>query len=245
MHQFLYSLIGATIYALLIKMRPIYEKKIFVFESYVNSSKYLLLILIVMGVEMNKTIRIFLLFVSSSLFASCGGMNIQPAELAVDAQPQLNLIQWDVPHTNLTMLLPDGWVSEYYQGTIAIASDSRNFFYSPSDPFEGVLVHMFLSDGPRAVGPSFDVMQIAADYIADQPNVVQAPTLVEQGGRKIITTIHMNKDSKGDVITYLTGYVLEDQQLAVFLATTPADIGPYFLPILQEMLYSIMIASQL
>jgi hypothetical protein len=172
-------------------------------------------------------------------------MKRQQTELIVVARPQLDFIQWNVPHTNLTMLLPDGWVSEYDQGTIAIASNSSNFFYSPSDPFEGVLVYMFLSDGPRAVGPSFDVMQIAADYIADQPNVVQTPTLVEQGARKIITTVHINKDSKGDVITYLTGYVLEDQQLAVFLAATPTDTELYFLPILQEMLYSILIASPL
>jgi hypothetical protein len=161
----------------------------------------------------------------------------------VNTDPQVNFTQWDVPHTNITMLLPENWVSEYYQGTISIATDSRNFFYSPSEPFEGVLVTMFLSDGPRAIGPSFDVMKLAADYITDQPNVVQAPILWEQGGRKIITTIHVNEDTKGKVITYLTGYVLEDQQLTVFLAATPRDTELFYLPILEEMLYSINIRS--
>jgi hypothetical protein len=156
---------------------------------------------------------------------------------------QVNFTHWDVPHTNLTMLLPTGWVTNYYQGDITIASGSQNLFYSPSEQFEGVLIHMFLSEGPRAVGPSFDVMKIAEEYVADQPNVVQAPLLWEQGGRQIITTIHVNEDTKGKVITYLTGYVLEDQQLTVFLAATPRDTELLYLPILEEMLYSINIRS--
>jgi len=191
---------------------------------------------------MNKRIALVLV---AFLLASCGSMNIQPAELVVDTQPQVEFTQWDVPHTNLTMLLPDGWVTEYYQGTISIATDGSRFFYSPSEPFEGVLVTMFLSGAPRAVGPSFDIMQIATDYIADQPNVVQTPLLVKQDGRKIITTIHVKEDTRGKVITYLTGYVLENQELTVFIAATPRDTELFYLPILQEMLYSIQISSSL
>jgi len=191
---------------------------------------------------MNKNIALALI---AFLLASCGSMNMQTAELGVDARPQIEFAQWDVPHTNLTMLLPDGWVTDYYQGTISIATDGSRFFYSPSEPFEGVLITMFLSEAPRVVGPSFDVMQIATDFIADQPNVVQDPLLVEQDGRQIITTVHVKEDTKGKVITYLTGYVIENQELTVFIAATPRDTELFFLPILQEMLYSIQVRSPL
>lgn len=179
------------------------------------------------------------------LLTSCGSKTLQPADPLVNEKPQQNFTQWDVPHTNLTMLLPERWVSEYYQGTVTISSDGRNLFYSPSEEFDGVLIHMFLSDGPRTIGSSFDLMKLAEDYIEDQPNVIQAPTLIEGDGRQIVTTLHVSKDSKGKLITYLTGYVLEEQQLTVFLAATPKDTEMFFLPILGEMLYSINIKSPL
>ena len=178
------------------------------------------------------------------LLTACGGtVSTQPVEQVVHANAQIRFSQWDVPHTNLTMLLPDGWVTEYYQGDISIASDGQNLFYSPYEPFEGVLVKMFLSDGPRAIGPSFDVMQLATDFVADQPNVTQAPTLVEDGGRQIVTTMYANTDSKGQPITNLTGFVLDNQQLTVFLAATPTETELIYLPVLQQMLFSIEIQT--
>ena len=180
------------------------------------------------------------------LLTSCGSLPFAPpADIVVGGKTQVNFTQWDVPHTNLTMLLPEDWVSEYYQGTFTIASDSGNLFYSPSEDFEGVLIQMFVSDGPRAVGPSFDVMKLAEDYIADQPNVIQKPTLVDQDGRQIVTTLHVNTDTKGKLITYLTGFVLENQELTVFLAATPNETEIVYLPILTKMLYSIEIRSSL
>jgi hypothetical protein len=186
-----------------------------------------------------------LLFVSLILLlTSCSGMGFaNTPDQDVGEDPQANFTQWDVPHTNLTMLIPDGWVTDYHQGDIMIASGSKNLFYSPSEQFEGILIHMFLTDAPRSVGLSFDLMKIAEGYIADQPTVLQAPTLVEQDGRQIVTTLHVNEDSKGKLIAYFTGYVLEDQQLTVFLAATPRDTELFYLPILEEMLYSINIRS--
>lgn len=178
------------------------------------------------------------------LLTSCAGMDFaETSSQEIGDDTQMIFAQWDVPHTNLTMLLPDGWTTDYYQGNVTIASSSQNLFYSPFEEFEGILIRMFLSDGPRAVGPSFDVMKIAEEYVADQPNIVQTPTLVEHDERQIITTLHAGKDTKGKLITYLTGYVLENQQLTVFLAATPTDTELIYLPILKEMLYSINIRS--
>lgn len=188
--------------------------------------------------------RRIILFLSTFLIASCGGIALtQPEVTVTNQQSKLKFVQWDVPHTDITMLLPKGWVSEYYQGTTSIAPDSRNFFYSPYKEFEGVLINIFLSDGPRAVGPSFDVTKLAEKYIATQSNVIQFPILVEGDGRQIVTTLHRKKDTKGTLLTYLAGYVLEDQQLTVFLAATPTDSEATYLPILDEMLYSIYIKS--
>jgi hypothetical protein len=189
-----------------------------------------------------KIILVFFAF----LIVSCGRLPLmQFDETVVGNEATVDYTQWDVPHTNLTMLLPEGWVTEYHQGDITISTASRNFFYSPSEEFEGVLIRMFLSGAPQAVGPSFDVMGIAEQYIEDQDSVVQDPILVEKDGRQIITTIHLNRDSKGTVVTYLTGYVLENQQLTVFMGATPRDTELLYLPILLEMLYSIEITSNL
>lgn len=169
----------------------------------------------------------------------------QPSNTSGHAASGTDFVQWDVPHTHLTMLLPSGWVSEYHQGTITIASRSNNLFYSPSEPFEGVLINMFVSDGPRAVGPTFDVLKLAEDYVSDQENIAQRPALVESDGRQIVTTLYLNKDTKGKLITYLAGFVVEEQQLTVFLAATPTDTQLIFLPILIRMLESIQIRSSL
>jgi len=180
------------------------------------------------------------------LLTSCGSLPSAPtANIVVSGETQVNFTQWDVPHTNLTMLLPNDWVSEYHQGNFTLASDRRNLFYSSSEEFEGVLINMFVTDAPRAIGPSFDVIKLAEDYIADQPNVIQKPTLVEQNGRQIVTTLHVNQNTKGKFITYLTGYVLENQELTVFLAATPRDTEMIYLPILDKMLYSIEVQSRL
>jgi hypothetical protein len=186
------------------------------------------------------------LLLITCLLTSCASMALaESPKPGSGTDNHLYFNQWDVPHTNLTMLLPEGWVTDYYQGDIAIASDSQNFFYSPERQFEGVLIHMFLSDGPRAIGPTFDVLNLAKDYVADQPNVRQAPTLIEQDGRQIVTTYYENEDDKGKLITYLAGFVVEDQQLTVFLAATPSDTERIFLPVLEIMLRSILIKSSL
>lgn len=186
------------------------------------------------------------LLLITCLLTSCAGMALADSpEQGRGGEGHLYFNQWDVPHTNLTMLLPEGWVTDYHQGDITIASDGQNFFYSPERHLEGVLIHMFLSDGPRAIGPSFDVLKLARDYVADRPNVKYAPTLIEEGGRQIVTTYYMNEDDKGKLITYLAGFVVEDQQLAVFLAATPSDTERTFLPVLETMLRSIFKKSSL
>jgi hypothetical protein len=159
--------------------------------------------------------------------------------------PQVEFSRQDIAHTVVTMLIPDGWSMEYSQGTTTLASDSQNLFYSPSEPFEGVLITLFVSDGPRAVGPSFDVMKIAQDYIAGQPRVTQAPTLSEQCGRQIVTARYLGLDSKGQWITYFTGFVVQSQVLTVFLAATPEATEATFVPILQEMVFSIEVKPTL
>jgi len=180
------------------------------------------------------------------LVTACGGTVIeQPVNLDVSVETKTDFVQWDVPHTNITMLLPDGWIYEYYQGTFTIAPDSKSLFYSPYEPFTGARIDMFLSDGPRAVGPSFDLMRIAKDFVADQTNVTQPPKLIEDGRRQIITTLYVNKDSKGKLIDYFVGFVMENQQLTVFIAATPLDTEVFYLPILQQMLTSIEIRSEL
>jgi hypothetical protein len=160
--------------------------------------------------------------------------------MEVDEPPPLQFTQWDVPHTNLTMSLPMGWVSEYDQGTITIASDDQNLLDSPEE-FEGVLINMFVSDGPQIAGPAFDLMKLAEDSIVGQVNIIQTPKLVEKDGRQIVTTLHTNTDTRGKRIIYLSGYVLEDRQLTVFLAATPTETEVIFLPILTSMLHSIEI----
>ena len=182
----------------------------------------------------------------TALLASCGSMALaQPADLVIEGSNQLSFIQQDIPHTNITMLVPEGWVSEYYQGTTTFASDGKNLFYAPSDEFEGVLIDLFVTDAPRAVGPSFDVMEIAIDFVSDQPNVTQTPNLIERDGRQMVTTLYMGRDAKGKLITYLVGFVVEDQQLTVFLGATPNETELIYLPILTKMLYSIEIRSAL
>ena len=142
------------------------------------------------------------------------------------------------------MLVPEGWVSDYYQGTIRLASSGDNFFYSPYKPFEGVLINMFVSDGPRAVGPSFDVMSLVNDFLATaNANIVRDPMLVERDDKQIVTAIYESEDSKGLLITYLAGFVVEQQQLTVFLAATPHDTQDTFLPALEKMLNSINVIS--
>jgi hypothetical protein len=189
---------------------------------------------------LKKTILITLAF----LVSACGSIAAPDApSRGLDRAQRIEFIQHDVAHTNITMLLPEGWVSEYYQGTTTFASDSQNLFYSPSEPFEGALVNLFVSDGPRAVGPSFDVLQLAQDFVADQQHVAQAPILTEDNGRQIVTARYMNDDAKGKLITYFAGFVMEGQQLTVFLAATPNDTESDFLPVLETMLYSIQIQS--
>ena len=178
---------------------------------------------------------------------ACGNTALTQ-ELAVEnvriTNSLVKLVEQDVPHTRLTMLIPEGWVSDYYQGNIIMASKGDNFFYSPFKPFEGVLINMFVSDGPRAVGASFDVLGLANDFIATgQPKVIRPPTLVERSNKQVVTTIYENTDSKGKLITYLAGFVLEQQQLTVFLAATPSDNRENYLPILEKMLYSITVKN--
>ena len=189
-------------------------------------------------------IRKFVLTLVASLLAACGPVTGTESPYAgVDPDLQVEFAQRDIAHTNITMLVPGGWVSDYYQGTTRLASDGDNFFYSPSEPFEGVLIELFLSDGPRAVGPSFDVLKLAQDFVADQPDLRQPPVLNEDSGRQIVTTRYVNDDSKGKPITYFVGFVQENQQLTVFLAATPNDTEETFLPILEAMLFSIQIQS--
>jgi len=189
----------------------------------------------------------FVLILLALALSACGTSAFAeaPDAAGVDKADQVKFVQQDIAHTHITMLSPDGWLSEYYQGTTTIVSDSKNLFYSPYEPFEGARIDLFVSDGPRAVGPSFDVMKLARDYVADQPNVIQAPTLVEDNGRQIVTTLYEKQDTKGPLITYLVGFVMEEQQLTVFIAATPNDTEMIYLPILQTMLNSIEIRSSL
>ena len=186
---------------------------------------------------------VILIFGSACTTQAVAPEENNPAIMAVGDQLDINFIQWDVPHTQLTMLIPDGWVSEYYRGVTTFAPNSQNLFYSPSQTFEGALVDLFVSDGPRAVGSSFDVLKLAQDYVSDQPNITQPPTLVEQAGRQIVTTIYLNKDSKGKLITYLVGFVVEEMQLAVFISATPTETEAFYLPILNRMLNSIEVVT--
>jgi hypothetical protein len=102
---------------------------------------------------------------------------------------------------------------------------------------------MFVSDAPQVAGPAFNVMKLAEDAIANQANILQTPKSVEENGRQIVTTLHINRNTKGKRIIYLSAYILEDQQLTVFLAATPTDTEFIFLPILTKMLHSIEIRS--
>jgi hypothetical protein len=187
---------------------------------------------------------IFSMLISGCLSDAVTAFQKASESVNVNDSLEVFFIQWDIPHTRQRMLIPDGWVSDYYQGVITLASRSQNLTYSPSEPFEGVLITLFVSDGPRAVGPTFDVQQIARDYVSDQLNVVQAPMLVEADKRQIVTTIYLNEDSKGKLITYLTGFIVQEQQLTVFIAATPNETEELYLPVLNEMLYSIEVVSE-
>lgn len=184
---------------------------------------------------------IVFLLTSCSLPASAK----QPHKVLFEQADRVHFIQQAIPHTHLTMLVPKGWVSDYYQGDIILASSRQNLFYSPDKAFAGVLIHMFVSDGPRAFGPSFDVLKLAEDFVADQSTMVQAPILDDQGERQIVITLYRNEDSRGTLITYLAGFVVEAQQLTVFLAATPEDTETTYLPILEKMLYSIEVIDSL
>ncbi len=186
----------------------------------------------------------FLCFGLLFLLTACGNLaTVQPAAIELTEPPQLEFTQWDVPHTNLTMVLPNGWVSEYHQGTITIASNARHLLHSLSEEFEGVLINMFVSEAPQVAGPAFNVMKLAEDAIANQVNIIQTPKSVEENGRQIVTTLHINRNTKGKRIIYLSAYILEDQQLTVFLAATPTDTEFLFLPILTKMFHSIEVRS--
>lgn len=178
------------------------------------------------------------------ILMACGTTSlIQEPTGATNQGSLVNFVQWDVPHTYLTMLIPEDWVTDYYQGTITLASHEQNLTYSPYKSFEGALIDMFVSDGPRAVGPSFDVLKLAQDFIADEPNVLQPPILVEGGGRQIVTTLYAKRDGKGKLLTFMVGFVVEAQQLTVFIAATPNDTQDVYLPILEKMLNSIRVIS--
>jgi hypothetical protein len=186
----------------------------------------------------------FLCFGLLFLLTACGSLaTVQPAAIDLTEPRPLEFTQWDVPHTNLTMVLPNGWVSEYQQGTIRIVSDARYLLHSLPEEFEGVLINMFVSDAPQVAGPAFNVMKLAEDAIANLANILQTPKSVEENGRQIVTTLHINRNTKGKRIIYLSAYILEDQQLTVFLAATPTDTEFIFLPILTKMLHSIEIRS--
>ncbi len=86
-------------------------------------------------------------------------------------------------------------------------------------------------------------MELAEDAIADLVNIIQNPNLVAKYRRQIVTTLHTNRDTKGKRVIYLSGYVLEDQQLSVFLAATPLETQLIFMPMLTKILHSIEIRS--
>jgi hypothetical protein len=163
-----------------------------------------------------------------------------PAAQAFKAGP-MGFAWQAIPHTKVFMLVPDGWTVEYDQGTTTLASGSRSRYYSPTELFAGALVQVFVSDAPRAIGPSFDVLQLAQDFIALQATVTHRPALHAANGRQIVTAQYAGRDTKGQPITYLAAFVLENQVLTVFLAATPEATEASYVPVLEQMVASIVL----
>jgi hypothetical protein len=158
----------------------------------------------------------------------------------MSAAPLATVFGWqEIPHSKLILLVPEGWTTEYHQGTTTFASGSQSRFYSPTEDFAGALVQVFVSDAPRAGVALFDVMALAEDFIALQAAPIQAPALREGRGKQIVTTRYVGRDPKGQATAHLAAFVVERQVLTVFLANTPEGTSATYLPILERMAASI------
>jgi len=175
------------------------------------------------------------------LIAFTGTALAQPPTPAAHRLFRAEYTRQEVPHTWASLDVPAGWVWEFDQGNAWLATSSRNFFYSPSEPFRGALIHIFLSDAPRAAGPSFDVLKLAQDFMATQSMVAQEPVLATAGDREMVTALYLGRDSKGQRFTYLAGFDVQSDVLTVFLAATPQGTAEAYLPVLMHMLESIEI----
>jgi hypothetical protein len=176
------------------------------------------------------------------LLTACSNPAHAQAPVARPAGRLPVMFSWqDLPHSRLMLLVPDGWTMEYDQGTTTLAASSQSRYYSPTERFAGALVQVFVSDAPRALGPTFDVLQLAQDFMALQATVTQDPVLREVRGRQIVTGRYAGNDTKGQAITYLAAFVVERQVLTVFLAATPQATEDTFLSILEKMVSSIQL----
>jgi hypothetical protein len=146
-----------------------------------------------------------------------------------------------LPGSKVMLLVPEGWLLEYEQGTTTLASGSESRYYSPTERFAGALVQVFVSDAPRALGERFDLMRLAEDFLALQPVPTQQPALREEQGRQIVTVRYAGQTTKNQTMTYLAAFVVERQVLTVFLAATPEFTEAAYLPILEQMVSSIQL----
>jgi hypothetical protein len=167
--------------------------------------------------------------------------NTQPPRARAAETPPVRFEQQALPGSKVLLLVPEGWMLEYDQGTTTLASGSQSRYYSPTEPFAGALVQIFVSGAPRTLGARFDVMRLAEDFLALQPVPTQEPMLREEQGRQIVTVRYAGQTPRNQTMTYMTAFVVERQVLTVFLAATPEFTEADYLPILERMVSSIQL----
>jgi hypothetical protein len=139
------------------------------------------------------------------------------------------------------LLVPKGWTLKHHQGATTLASGSQSRYYLPTERFAGALIQVFVVEGPHAIGPSFDLMRLAKEFIATQTTAPQVFTLREVRGRRIVTARYAGVDAQGQALTYLAAFVVERQVLTVFLAATPKRTDDDYLPVLEKIVSSIIL----
>jgi hypothetical protein len=174
-----------------------------------------------------------------AFLAPAAHAQVSPVRAAAPSSPAY---AWqDLPHTRVRLLVPEGWLVEYDQGTTTLASGTQSRYYSPAEPFAGALVQVFVSDAPRALGERFDVLRLAEDFLALQPVPTQPPELRDERGRQIVTVRYAGQTPRNQTMTYLAAFVVDRQVLTVFLAATPEFTEADYLPILERMVSSIQL----